>query len=211
MTYEINGINGIYDGYVNNNSTKYGRNAVANHRQLIESTIESGMSTMPPILDFMPVGNSLDKNIEKMEGFVKENDDLLKNLPPVEYQYRYMPKPVNGNIDKNALLGAAREEMGGIDTMSVQEFEHRYLPSKEYTAKPLDINNDGQIDVKEYGLSILAADMLSKKSPAIQNIDGSMNSTGMNAVMEYARISNTAAAEKLYSQIHSTCTFNEVV
>ena len=72
MTYEINGINGIYDGYVNNNSTKYGRNAVANHRQLIESTIESGMSTMPPILDFMPVGNSLDKNIEKMKVLLKK-------------------------------------------------------------------------------------------------------------------------------------------
>ncbi len=209
MTFEINGSNGIYDKYIQDESLKYGRNAVNNHKKLITNTIESGLDGNAPILDFIPTNAALDNNIEKVNVFIEENDNYLKSLPAIEYEYRYMPKPINGNIDKKALLGAAYEEMGA-DSMSVREFENKFLPNNRYTAKPLDINNDGKIDVGEYSLSMLAADMLSKNNLDVKNIDGSMNSKGMNAVMEYARISNAEAATKLYSQINTHYSFNQV-
>lgn len=209
MTYEINGLNGAYD-YVNDKSLRYGANAANNHKKLVVNTLESRLNGEAPILDFMPTKEALDNNIERLNGFVKENDNYLKSLPPIEYEYRYMPEPVNGKIDKKALFSAAYEEMG-TGAMSVREFENKFLPGRDYTVKPLDINNDGYIDVSEYGANILAADMLSKPNPNINNINGSMNSKGMNAVMEYARISNAEAAAKLYSQIYSTYSFNEVI
>jgi len=203
MTFEINGINGRYDGKINDSSVKYGRNAVANHKELVLSTVESGISGEPPMLDFIPSKESFDNNIKKMHAFVQDNDKYLKSLPPLEYEYRYMPKVNNGNIDKKALFGAAIEEMG-TTSIPVKDFEKKFLPSDEYTIRPLDLNNDGNIDVAEYSTSMLAADMLSKTSPDISKIDGTINSKGMNAVVEYARKSNADAATKLYSKIYAT-------
>lgn len=209
MTYEINGSNGIYDGKVNDSSVRYGRNSVANHKALITSTINSGLEGEAPILDFMPTESAIDNNINKMEKFADHHDEIISNLPPVNYQYRYMTQPKNGEIDKKALFGAAYEEMGS-EKIPVSKFEKMFLPSNEYTAKPLDINNDGDIDISEYSASMLASDMLSKDNPEIANIDGSMNSKGMNAVMEYSKKSRADAAVKLYSQLYSAYKLNEL-
>lgn len=209
MSFEINGVNGIYNGVVNDPSVRYGRNAVANHKELVMSTMESVVDGQPPLLDFMPSGKTFDRNIERMESFADKNDKTLKNLPPVNYEYRYMPNVSNGNIDKKALKGAAFEEMG-VESISVKDFEKELFNNPNYTAEPLDINKDGKIDLSEYSASILAADMLSKPNPSINNIDGTMNAQGMNAVMEYSRISRAEAATKLYSQIYSTYTLNEL-
>lgn len=209
MTFEINGVNGKYDGYVSDASVRYGRNSVANHQNLIMSTVESGMTGVPPIIDLMPDDKTMDNNIKKFHAFADDNDKYLKSLPPLEYEYRYMPKPVDGVIDKKAALAAAREELGTA-SMPIREFEHNFLPNHDYTIKPLDLNKNGNIDVQEYAVSMLAADMLSKNNPNITKIDGSINSKGMDAVMEYAKISNAEAAAKLYSQIHATYSFNEI-
>ena len=203
MPFEINGANGYYDGKVTDDSERYGKNAVANHREFVTNPLKTAMSGEAPMLNFSPTEEAQQENIEKLESFVKENDAYLESLPPLQYEYRYMPNIVNGQIDKKALFSAAKEEMGS-DKISVKTFDENYLPNKDYTSKALDINNDGNIDVPEYSASILAADMLSKEEPDVKNIDGSINSKGMTAVMEYAHKSNAEAAAKLYSQIHST-------
>lgn len=209
MSFEINGINGVYDSIEKDPSVRYGRNAVANHKKMVISAMESSIGGEPPILDFMPTGKTLDKNIQVMEDYVKSNDEFLNSMPPINYEYRYMPNVSNGNIDKKALFAAAYEEMGA-QSVPVKDFEKEIFNNPEYTAKPLDINKDGKIDVSEYSASILAADMLSKPNPSVYNVDGSMNSKGMNAVMEYSRLSRAKAAEQLYSQIYATYTLNEI-
>ena len=203
MSFEINGTNGYYDGKISNDSERYGKNSVVNHKDFVTAPLRSAITGEAPMLNFMPTEEAQNENIDKLGSFVKENDEYLKSLPPLQYEYRYMPNIANGKIDKDALFGAAREEMG-VDSISVEDFEKNYLPDENYTVKALDINNDGKIDVPEYSASMLAADMLSKDVPDVSKIDGSINSKGMDAVMEYAKKSNAEAATKLYSQIHST-------
>ena len=203
MPVEINGSKGYYDGKIADDSERYGRNAVANHREFVTAPLRTAMEGESPMLNFSPTEKAQQENINKIEKFIDDYNKYLESMPPLNYEYRYMPKPADGNIDKKALFAAAREEMGA-DEIPVKTFEENYLPSKDYTAKPLDLNNDGNIDVPEYSASLLAADALSKDEPDVSKINGSMNSKGMTAVMEYARKSNVDAAVKLYSQIQST-------
>ena len=203
MTYEINGQTGAYDGQIKDESIKYGRNAANNNKQLAISPIINDIAGTAPILDFSPSQDTFDSNCAKVEEFAENNDKQLQSLPPLEYEYRYMPNITKGSIDKKALLGASFEELGDA-AVKVEKFEENFLPDKEnMTAKPLDINNDGYIDAGEYGSTILAADMLSKESQVPEEIDGSINTKGLNAVMEYTQKSNADAAAKLYSNLYS--------
>ena len=208
MPFEINGSKGMYDGKISDDSERYGKNSVSNHREFVTNPLKTTMSGEAPMLSFSPTEEAQQENIEKLEGFVKENDEYLNSLPPLEYEYRYMPNVASGQIDKKALYSAAREEMGA-DEIPLRDFEEQVFPNTdEYTAKPLDLNNDNKINVPEYSASMLAADMLSKDEPDVAKVDGSINSRGMTAVMEYARKSNAEAAAKLYSQISSTYSLN---
>lgn len=209
MAFEINGSNGLYDKQIKDESVRYGRNAAANHKALVTSTINSAIEGEAPILDFSPSDKAFENNVKKLEKFADKHDEILNTMPPLDYQYRYMPPITDGKINKQALLGAAFEEMGET-SIPVKKFEERFLPGNEYTVEALDLNKDGNIDITEYGTSMLAADMLSKDSPNISNIDGTMNSKGMNAVMEYSLKSRAEAATKLYSQINATYKLNEL-
>lgn len=192
MTFQINGTNGKYDNY--------GKNAVENHLQYMEAPLINDKHKPAPILDFRPTGDAANKNIESMEKFIDENDAYLNSLPPLEYEYRYMPE---GKFDKEALLGAAEQEMQAKE-LSVEEFEYRYLIDDTMTAEPLDINKDGKIDNSEYAANIVAADILSKDSTDPAKADGVITSKGLNAVLEYSKKSNASAAANLYANIYNT-------
>lgn len=210
MAFEINGSSGIYDNKIADDSVRYGRNAADNHKELVISTLVDGATSTAPMLDYRPTAEAFQNNINKLENFADENDAYLNSMPPLQYEYRYMPKVSNGNIDKKALQAAAYEEMGR-NYIPVKKFEESYLPNtQEYTAEPLDLDKDGNIDTSEYSASMLAADMFSKPNPSVSAIDGSMNSKGMDIVMEYARKSNAEAATKLYSQIYNKFSLNEI-
>lgn len=205
MTFQINGSNGRYDGKVKDDSVKYGRNAVDNHIKAMEAPIVNDNFATPPVFDFSPTPQADTKNFEELGKYLDKNDAYLNSLPPLEYEYRYMPNIVNGKIDKKAVLGAALEEMGGAKEVSVKEFEKRYLIDETVqTAEPLDINKDGKIDIAEYGSNIIAADILSKGTTDPMKADGTINAKGMNAVLEYSKKSNAAAAAKLYASIYNT-------
>lgn len=201
---KIDGSQGKYDSMVTNPSVKYGRNAVNNFMNYMEQPIRNDKMNPAPILDFGMSPTAPEENAEKIDKFLKENDEYLKSLPPLEFEYRYMPNVQRGTIDKDALMGAAYEEMGRKQSVDLREIEGMYGPNSSLTTKPLDINNDGKIDVGEYGSTILAADMLSKSpEPDMNNIDGTINNKGFDAVLEYTKKSNAEAASKLYSGIYN--------
>ena len=200
MTYEVNGLKGRYDGKVTDDSVKYGRNAVDNNIKQMQAPLLNDNFATPPIFDFSPNSEAGEKNLKALEKFVDDNDAYLKSLPPLEYEYRYMP---TGKVDPKAVLGAAYEEFGGEKEISVKEFEKRYLIDDSQTAEPMDINKDGKIDIAEYGANIMAADVLSKGTTDVSKIDGTINSQGLNAVMQYSLKANSAAATKLYSSIYN--------
>ena len=204
MTFQINGSQGRYDGKVTDGSIKYGRNAVDNHIKAMEAPIANENFAVPPVFDFSPTAEADNKNIKALEKYIEKNDEYLNSLPPLQYEYRYIPNFVNGKLDKKAVLGAALEEMGGAKELSVKEFEKRYLINDLQTAEPLDINKDGKIDVAEYGSNIIAADILSKGTTDPMKANGIINAQGMNAVLEYSKKSNAAAAAKLYANIYNT-------
>lgn len=198
----INGSKGKYDGKVTDPSVRYGRNAVENYYTYLEQPLIADKMNTAPILDFGVSEDAANKNAEKLEKFLKENDEYLSKLPPLQYEYRYMP---DGKVDPKAVLGAAYEEMGGVKELSVEELDSRFAPNENFSSRALDINNDGKVDAGEYASSILAADMLSKsETPDPANIDGTINKQGFDAVLAYAQKSNALAAAKMYSNIYNT-------
>ena len=156
MTFEVNGSSGRYDNKINDESLKYGRNAVDNHIEHMQAPITNENFAVPPVFNFSPNAQASEENLNALEKFVDANDAYLNSLPPLEYEYRYIPNFTQGNLDKKALLAAAYEEMGGVKELPVKEFENRYLIDESQTAEPLDINKDGKIDIAEYGANIVA-------------------------------------------------------
>lgn len=202
---KIDGAKGKYDNKTKDDSVRYGRNAVENLYTYMEHPLVTDKMTTAPILDFGINPEAAQNNIDKLDKFLKENDEYLKALPPLEFEYRYMQKLPKGQVDKKAVLGAAYEEMGGVNELSVKELDSRFAPDNTFTSKALDINNDGKVDIAEYGSSFLAADMLSKSdTPNPANIDGTINKKGFDAVLAYTQKSKAEAAAKLYSSIYNS-------
>lgn len=201
---KINGKSGLYDEHKLNSSVKYGKNAVDNLNTYYEAPIVNNDYNPAPILDFGINPNTSENNITKIENFVQKNDKYLDSLPPLQYEYRYMPNITKEKIDTQALFGAAYEEMGQTKEIDVNDIDKMYGDNSELTSKAIDLNNDNKIDVAEYSTTILAADMLSK-SPDVNfnNIDGTINNTGHNAVLAYAQKSKIDAANALYSKIYN--------
>lgn len=203
MTFQVNGSNGRYDNKVADESVKYGRNAVDNHIKHMQAPMVNDNFAIPPVFNFFPSTKAGEENLKSLEKYIDQNDAYLNSLPPLEYEYRYIPNFTQGNLDKKAVLAAAYEEMGGRKDIPVKEFEDKYLIDDSQTAEPMDINKDGKIDVAEYGANIIAADVLSKGVTDPMKADGVINAKGMNAVLEYSKKSNALAAAKLYSNIYN--------
>lgn len=198
---KIDGVKGIYnEDKVSNPSVRYGRNSVQNFYSYLEQPIVKDNNAVPPILDFSTKPEAQDKNIELLDKYTKENDDYLKSLPPLEYEYRYMPNiHKSGEIDKDALLGAAYEELGKRKAVDVKTLDETFALNDDYSTNPMDINKDGKIDVGEYGSSILAADMISNNG----EINGTINNNGHNAIQELTKKANAEAATALYSSLYN--------
>ena len=100
MTFQINGMNGRYDRKVEDESVRYGINSVDNHAIHSVSPLMNDNVALPPILDFSGTPEAQDINIKLLEKYADQNDAYLASLPPLEYEYRYMPNVINGKIDK---------------------------------------------------------------------------------------------------------------
>lgn len=211
MTFQVNGQTGRYDTIIQDESIRYGRNAVDNNIKQMQAPIINDNFVAPPTFDFSPTSEASEKNLKALEKYLDQNDVYLNSLPPLEYEYRYMPNFTNGNIDKKAVLAAAYEEMGEVRELTVKEFENKFLIDPSQTAEPLDVNKDGKIDIAEYGANIIATDLLSKGTTDPMKVDGTINSKGYSAILEYTKKSNAAAAAKLYSNIYHTYQLGETL
>lgn len=202
---KIDGKQGKYDDKtVTNPSVRYGRNAVDNYYSYIEKPFTMDKMNPAPILDFGVNPDAAEKNEAKLNKFLDENDKYLSALPPLEFEYRYMPTQARGQVDAQSALGAAYEEMGQRKAVPVNEMDHSFAASDEFSTKPMDINGDGKIDNAEYASSLLAADALSKGEDANpDNIDGTINRKGFDAVLAYTKKSNAQAAANLYSNLYN--------
>ncbi|MBO5738708.1 hypothetical protein J6R97_05150 [bacterium] len=208
MVYQINGSNGIYDNQIKDSSVKYGRNAVNNNIKHIEAPLVNDNRAVPPIFNFSPSLENHEQNFSDLELYLNKNDEYLNSLPPLEYEYRYLPNFTQNNLDKKALLAVAYEEFGQKTEMSIEEFEDKCLFDDTQTAEPLDINNDKKIDIGEYSANILATDILSKGTTNPMEADGVINNKGMNAIVDYSKKINADAASKLYKNIYTTYNLN---
>ena len=197
---KIDGRRGKYnESDVTNPSVRYGRNAVNNYYSYLEQPIKQDNNATPPILDFSTNPNAVDNNIEKMEKYVKENDAYLNSLPPLEYESRYMPNIHKvGEVDTDALLGASYEELGGRKEISVDELDKSFALNNDFSTKSMDINKDGNVDIGEYGATILASDLLSNGT-----IKGSVNNNGHNAIQQLTKKANAQAATELYTSLYN--------
>ena len=205
---KIDGSRGKYnEENVKNPSVRYGRNSVQNFYSYMTQPIMNDNNATPPILDFGFTPDATDKNIKAMEKYTQENDAYLKSLPPLEYEYRYMPNiQKKGDIDKDALLGAAYEELGGRTEINVIELDAKLAMTSEHSFEALDLNKDGKIDLGEYSTSILASDMLSNDDC---KIDGVINNKGNNLVQEFTKKSNAKAATQWYGTLYNQYNLNE--
>ena len=210
---KIDGTRGKYDNNVTNPSVRYGKNAVNNYYSYLEQPLVADKQTPAPILDFSPNPEAADKNIEKLDKFVKENDEYLNALPPLEFEYRYMPNVhKKGEVDNTSVLAAAYEELGRRKEVSVEDVNRAFAVNKDYSANPIDLNKDGKIDAAEYGTTILAADMFSKSdTPDTSNIDGTINAKGLNKILEYTHKSNAEAAASLYTNLYNQYNLGETL
>ncbi len=211
----INGNKGIYDGKINDNSVRYGRNAAANNFEYLKK-LGGKRSESTDTFNYSDknYGNLLKtKLIEaSSEKLIQETDDFLNSLPPLEFEYQYMPDGANGkNIDKMALLGAAFEEMGKKISIPVQEFTEKLKKSfQNADASAFDINKDGKVDNAEYSTSILVSDMLSKgEELEASKIDGKINNNGLYKNLSYINANNFAAASKNLTDIYNAYNLGE--
>ena len=204
---KIDGVRGKYnEENVTNPSVRYGRNSVQNFYAYLQQPIAADNHATPPILDFGTTPNAAEKNIEKMEKYVKANDIYLESLPPLEYECRYMPNIHKPNeVDKAALLGTAFEELGGRKEVNAKELEESFAKNDNLSSNPLDINKDGKIDIGEYGSSILAADIMSNNG----SIKGSITRSGHNALRELTLKANAEAATQLYTSLYNKYNLGE--
>ena len=201
---KIDGARGKYNS-VTNPSVAYGKNAVNNYYSYMEQPLVTDNQNPAPILDFSLNPEATDKNIEKLDKFVKDNDAYLSSLPPLEFEYRYMPNVhKKGEVDSQSVIASAYEELGRRKEVNLVDVDRAFAINSEFSATPIDLNKDGKIDAAEYGTTILAADMLSKSDkPDASNIDGTINPKGLNKILEYTHKSNAEAATNLYTNLYN--------
>lgn len=159
----INGANGVYGqptssatGVFNEaESIRYGRNAINNFNEY---------------------------NRKELGGKVDVN-----NPPAMDYEVKYLPeeKANRDNLNTMALIGAAYEDMGGRDSVPVQELNSMYskVLGNKACVDAYDINKDDKIDIAENAVATLIKDMTSgqdSNNPSLdsRNIDGKFTRTG---------------------------------
>lgn len=141
---------------------------------------------------------------------------FVDNTPGARFNMKYAQNE-SGKPDTMAVLGAAYEELDKRTSVSVDELTNtlrKGISDKNkhaFSADSLDINNDGKIDIGEYGASLIVEDMLSTNPNElnIKNITGEINTEGQNRLLSFAAIHNYEQALNTYKAIHSDFKLDE--
>ena len=207
----INGQKGVYDGKINNNSVRYARNAVNNYQNTYSTNADWMKAQMTKLNGIASSdGDTFKKTIAETEKF------LSTDFPPIKFNMRYAENK-SGKPDTLAVLSAAYEEMNKRTSVSVSELtktlqqgvspEHKELVS----AESLDINKDGQIDVAEYGASILIEDMLSTDPASLnaKNVNGVITDEGQVNLLTFAAKQNYTPALETFKAVYNDFKLDE--
>ena len=200
----ITGSKGKYDKKVHNLSVRYGRNAVNNFKKYLSQYNLSKPVKAPDLSGLAQVSDdTFDKKMKEFDKYLTSLDKTIKKMPPIQFEYRYLPQTLNG-IDTMALMGASYEELGKKTSVSVSSMTDMLQKSfgQEVDARVVDLNQDDKIDIAEYATTILVADKLS--SPDNKTIDGVINNTGQNRSIAYANKKNYDIANRHYQALYET-------
>ena len=210
----IDGQKGYYNAKVANTSVAYGRNAINNYKGYIAS-FQASPVQMPELKGLSVLSkDEFDKEVKAFDSALAQME--AQKMPPVDFSCRYMPTQ---QIDTDALLGAAYEEMGTlalpVSTMTkiLQDTADTILGKDkvQMTAQSLDVNNDGNIDIGEYSATILAQDALSTDNHILdtRNINGVFTNKGENTLLAYGNKVNYEIASATFNGIYQMYGLNK--
>lgn len=223
MAY-INGLSGIYDGKIANSSARYGRNAASNYQDYI-SHLGFDAVQFPNLGDLSQLDeDKFEARMQELDLSIDELKEKLAQMPPINFEYTYS-EVQDGSIDTLSLIASSYEELDGSEiktkelTKMLQQFDEpgvlkqvwnnikavfrgektqkiNFHPLK-MSAKALDFNNDGKIDLAEYSTSTLVADKLSHGE-----INGKITNHGENASLALANKKNYSYAKRLLKGLY---------
>lgn len=194
----ITGYSGCYTGRVQNPSIAYGMNAANNMEIYTRKQAEQSGERVASLQHIFDPADD-ETFVKAVEGFSKklEQDEFT----PMKYRYQY--STVNeGEFDKLSLMGAAYEEMGRkkkisnrkmSDMINQAYFEPKTSDKKErpaFSAKVLDTNRNGQVEVDEYGAFLALSDIKSKdkNSTDVSIMDGNITDEGVQEALSYLAV-----------------------
>lgn len=212
----IDGSKGYYDNKIKNPSVRYARNSVNNYKNylrafdyvIIEISDSDKLEGQPETDTFELSSKSKKRSVEVIEQLID------KNVPPSRYEQRYTPYATDYRfLDKDALLGAAYEEMDELTTIPVKELTQRLQQVSDESwgegeilmdASVLDLDGNGEIDLGEFSASIILEDALSKDDSHFdeRNVDGSITEQGEEKELEYFEKDNYALARTVFKRIY---------
>lgn len=187
----IDGNFGRYDGSVQNPSVRYGRNAASN---MEEYTNAQSLNAYKSAQNIRYTPNFADDEafIQAIEGFADklEKEDSFERL---NYEYKYT-KANQGHIDKISLLAAAYEEMGGAKTpvQAMNDKLNRAHKTDIFNTQVLDTNENGLVEIDEYGAFLALADIKSKdkNSTDPHDMTGTITSEGTKEALSYLAVNH---------------------
>ncbi len=222
---EISGLSGFYSPYaVQNSSVRYGMNAASNMEEYTKR--QSAQSFLTGIETISAV--SAAPNFADDEAFVHAIESFSEQLEKDEFtpsKFRYRYSADNGEaVDKMSLMGAAYEETGRKNSVSVSKMNKQFasaFPSPEQTeettgiisfikkltsrksafsAKALDSNRNGRVETEEYAAFLALADIKSKdkNSEDISRMDGTITDEGVKEAFSYLAVNSKDRKEKKF-------------
>lgn len=231
-TSYIAGDFGKYDGKIKDNSVRYSRNSADNYKKYSSNYVQQPVKLGCDEIDFSKKSKigiinkisgffknlKFNRQMKKLERGIEKLNENEQKRTPLKFVLKYMPGNIeNGNIDKQALMGYAYEELGTKEiktkdlTAQLQEGMESFDEGSKLTAEALDVNNDGKVDIAEYSTSILVSDALSEGTDKIlkENMNGIVTEEGLNKSLKYGTIRNKEAAREVYSGIYNEFNLGE--
>lgn len=207
---QINGLTGIYDKTINDASVRYGRNAVNNYQNYIQSYC-SKTSKLSKCNPEKIASLSYDKFSKKMQ---KANSsaccsDKFSQIP-LNYELRYQQEGEKGAINTMSLMGAAYEQLGQKIALPVRKVTKMFQSSfsqfkNKISANALDTNKDKKIDLAEYASYMIVSDILSTEPESSilygESATGTITNQGKNASYSLFDKSFEQQSKKIFEEI----------
>ena len=210
-TTYIYGKSGIYDNVIQNKDVRYSRNAANNY---ISAYSVENIPAIPQRPEMPDLNTKSDDFYDKLDRFIAESKLYLEELdkadnqtPRAKFKLKYATLN-NGKINPISAVAMAFEELGKNLEISVHKLTSKLSESTDtdlVSAKSLDLNNDGKVDVAEYASSILVEDMLSSNKDGNlkpKDVNGRINYIGQNKLLSFANIKNYETAHNIFKQVY---------